>query len=63
MQDRNNVVDLWWDEDALCIEFEDGSVHRFEGAFVKSVDMNYNDESIKVDEIEIKPRPIKSDKN
>jgi type VI protein secretion system component Hcp len=36
---------LWWDEDTLCIQTEDGIVLQFKGAFITDVHHQYDNEN------------------
>lgn len=41
MVDRH-VSELWWEDcDTLCIKFEDGSVEKFLGAYIKNIDHGF----------------------
>lgn len=43
MSQGRPVKDLWWEGDTFCTEFEDGTIMKFEKAYIASMNMNFED--------------------
>ena len=61
MNNERIVKNLYWNDEDLIIEYDDGQIYNYGKAYIKSINYNYNDDELSFQTIETEDLPIKFD--